>query len=269
MGEKIRLQKLLSEAGVASRRKAEELIQAGKVLVNGTPAGLGDRADPEKDRITVDGKPLAAREKKIYLMLHKPRGAITTMSDEMDRRCVAELVRDVPEHVFPVGRLDRESEGLLLMTNDGDFANAVMHPSRHVPKVYRVTVRPSVTEDQLASLETGMMIDGRRTAPADVRVLFREPGRVVLEVVLREGRNREIRKMCEQLGLEVARLRRTAVGPLKLGMLAPGRWRFLTAEEVRRLRSEAGGPEPPVPFAGEGRPERPGREWKRGRKNTV
>lgn len=239
MGEKIRLQKLLSEAGIASRRKAEELISAGKVCVNGVTAEIGGKADPDRDRITVDGKPLDGREKKVYLMLHKPRGYITTMSDEMDRRCVAELVQDVPERVFPVGRLDRESEGLLLMTNDGAFANAMMHPSHHVPKVYRVTVRPGVTEEQLIQLSTGMMIEGRKTAPAVVRVLSEEAGRAVLEIVLREGRNRQIRKMCEQLGLEVARLRRTAVGFLKLGMLPNGKWRLLTSEEVRRLTGAA------------------------------
>lgn len=239
MGETIRLQKLLSEAGVASRRKAEELISAGRVRVNGAAAEIGGKADPDRDRITVDGKLIETKKKKVYLMLHKPRGYITTMSDEMERKCVAELVQDVPERVFPVGRLDRESEGLLLMTNDGEFANAMTHPSRHVPKVYRVTVRPGITEEQLIRMSTGMMIEGRKTAPAVVRVLLEEPGRVVLEIVLREGRNRQIRKMCEQLGLEVARLRRTAVGFLKLGMLPAGKWRPLTAEEVRRLSSAA------------------------------
>jgi 23S rRNA pseudouridine2605 synthase len=239
LGEKIRLQKLLSEAGIASRRKSEELIQAGRVRVNGVPAEIGEKADPKKDRVTVDGKVIESKVKKVYLMLHKPRGYITTMSDEMERRCVAELVRDVPERVFPVGRLDRESEGLLLMTNDGEFANAMTHPSHHVPKVYRVTVRPGVTEEQLVRFSTGIVIDGRKTAPAVVRVLSEQPGRVVLEVVLREGRNRQIRKMCEQLGLEVARLRRSAVGFLRLGMLPTGKWRLLTAEEVRRLSAAA------------------------------
>ena len=260
MAEPIRLQKILSEAGIASRRKAEELILAGRVRVNGTPAKLGDRADPETDRVTLDGRPLAAEEKKVYLMLHKPRGTITTMSDEMGRKCVAELVRDVPERVFPVGRLDRESEGLLLMTNDGEFANAMMHPSSHVPKVYRVTVRPGVTEDQLTALSGGMVIDGRKTAPANVRVLAQEADRTVLEIVLHEGRNRQIRRMCEQLGLEVARLRRTAVGFLKLGMLAPGKWRPLTAEEVRRLFAAAGDRHPQHSAADSGtKPRKTGR----------
>ena len=239
MGDKIRLQKLLSEAGIASRRKAEEFILAGRVSVNGVTAQIGERADPSRDRVTLDGRPINMKVQKVYLMLHKPRGYITTMKDEMDRKCVAQLVRDVPERVFPVGRLDRESEGLLLMTNDGEFANAMMHPSHHVPKVYRVTVRPGVTEEQLTQLSTGIMIEGRKTAPAVVHVLSQESGRVVLEIILREGRNRQIRKMCEQLGLEVARLRRTAVGFLKLGMLPPGKWRMLTAAEVNRLAGSA------------------------------
>ena len=175
----------------------------------------------------------------VYLMLHKPRGIVTTMSDEMNRRCVAELVQDVPERVYPVGRLDRDSEGLLLMTNDGSFANALMHPAHHVPKVYRVTVRPGITEDQLTQMTVGVPLDGRMTAPAKVRVLSQEQGRAVLEYTLYEGRNREIRRVCELVGLEVARLKRTAVGCVRLGMLQPGQWRNLTAEEVRALKAEA------------------------------
>ena len=240
MSEPIRLQKILSEYGIASRRRAEELISAGKVTVNGQAAKVGDKADPQKDRITFDGKPLGRRAGPVYIMLHKPRGYITTMSDEMDRKCVAELIKDVPQRVYPVGRLDRESEGLLLMTSDGEFANAMMHPSCHVPKTYRVTVRPGVTESQLTRMAEGIVIDGRKTAPAEVRVLTQEPGRVVLQVVLHEGRNREIRKMCEELGMETARLKRTAYGPLRLGMLPAGKWRELTLEEVAHLKAAAG-----------------------------
>lgn len=237
--KKIRLQKIIADRGLASRRKAEEWIAAGEVTVNGRTAGLGDRADPDHDRITVRGRPLGGAQEYVYLMLHKPRGYITTMSDERDRKCVAELIGDVEQRVYPVGRLDKDSEGLLLMTNDGAFANAMTHPARHVPKTYRVTVHPGVTEDQLAQMEAGMVIDGRKTAPARVRVLTEEKGRVVLEIILYEGRNRQIRNMCEQLGLEVARLRRIAMGSVRLGMLPPGKWRELTAEEVRRLRDEA------------------------------
>lgn len=239
MAKDVRLQKVLADCGVASRRKAEEMIAAGQVRVNGATAKIGDKVDANKDKISVKGVLLETHQKKIYIMLHKPRGFITTMSDEMNRKCVAELVQDVPERVYPVGRLDRDSEGLLLMTNDGAFANAMTHPSQHVPKVYRVTVRPGVNEDQLTQMAVGMMIDDRKTAPAKVNVIQQEQGRVVLEIVLYEGRNRQIRKMCEQLGLEVARLKRVAVGPVKLGMLQPGKWRLLTPDEVKRLTSAA------------------------------
>ena len=239
MAKDVRLQKMLADCGVASRRKAEEMIAAGYVKVNGETARIGDKVDIKKDKVTVHGRHVTKDVRNVYLMLHKPRGFITTMNDEMDRKCVAELVSDIPERIYPVGRLDRESEGLLLMTNDGDFANRMTHPSMHVPKTYRVTVRPSVTEDQLTQLEVGIMLDGRMTAPADVRVVSQEPGRVVLEIVLYEGRNREIRNMCDAVGLDVARLKRIAVGPVKLGMLQPGKWRYLTHEEVKKLLSSS------------------------------
>ena len=237
--EKSRLQKILASCGVASRRKAEELIIAGRVTVNGRRAQLGDSALPGKDRIAVDGEPIAFSEEKIYLALHKPRGFVTTMSDEKDRRCVAMLVENVGQRVYPVGRLDKDSEGLLLMTNDGEFANLVAHPKKHIAKTYRVTVRPAVTEEQLARIAVGIEIEGRKTAPAKVRVLEQQQGRVVLEIVLYEGRNREIRKMCEVLGLEVARLKRVAVGPVRLSMLPQGKYRELTKEEIRGLLAEA------------------------------
>ncbi len=239
MAKDVRLQKMLADCGVASRRKAEEMISAGEVKVNGVTAKIGDKVDPKKDKVSVRGKLLDTDVKSIYIMLHKPRGFITTMSDEMDRKCVAELIKDIPERIYPVGRLDRDSEGLLLMTNDGEFANAMTHPSLHIPKTYRVTIRPSITEDQLTQISVGMMIDDRKTAPARVKVLSQESDRVVLEIVLYEGRNRQIRKMCEQLGLEVARLKRIAVGQLKLGMLQPGKWRMLTSEEVKKLTAGA------------------------------
>ena len=238
--DRIRLQKYLSQCAVASRRKSEELILAGKVKVNGRVAGLGDKIHPKRDTVTVSGKKIVSNKKHYYIMLHKPRGFITTMDDEMGRKCVAELVKDVGARVYPVGRLDRDSEGLLLMTNDGEFANFMTHPSRHVPKTYRVTVRPDITDEQLLAFNEGIEIDGRMTAPADAHVIEKSDNRVVLEVIIYEGRNRQIRKMCEALGLEVARLKRTHIGSLKLGMLPQGKWRNLTEDEVHRLKVSSG-----------------------------
>ena len=232
---KVRLQKYLSECGVASRRKAEDLIMAGKVKLNGKPASIGDKIDPKNDTVVVAGKKVKKTKKNTYIMLHKPRGFITTLSDEMGRKCVAQLVEDVGTRVYPVGRLDRDSEGLLLLTDDGEFANALTHPTRHVPKTYRVTVRPTITEEQITALTTGIEIDGRMTMPSEVRVLEKKEGRVVLEIIIYEGRNRQIRKMCDSLGLEVARLKRTQIGSVKLGMLKQGDWRNLTEEEVHKL----------------------------------
>lgn len=238
--DRIRLQKYLSQCAVASRRKAEELILAGKVKVNGKVADLGDKVSPRNDTVTVSGKKVVSNKKLYYIMLHKPRGFITTMEDEMGRKCVAQLVKDVGARVYPVGRLDKDSEGMLIMTNDGEFANYMTHPSKHIPKIYRVTVRPAVTEDILVKLETGIEIDGRMTAPADAHIIEKQDNRVVLEIVLYEGRNRQIRKMCEALGLEVARLKRTSIGSIKLGMLPQGKWRELTDDEVHKLMVSSG-----------------------------
>ena len=236
----VRLQKFLAESGVASRRKSEELIDQGKVKVNGRVATIGDKIDPKKDTVTVSGKKIVKTKTFTYVVLHKPRGFITTMSDEKDRKCVAELIKDVEGRVYPVGRLDKDSEGMLLFTNDGAFANAMTHPTKHVPKTYRVTVRPSISEEQITALTQGVIIEDRKTAPAEVRVVTKEEGRVVLEIILYEGRNRQIRKMCEEVGLEVARLKRTAIGSIKLGMLKQGAWRHLTEDEVRKLMIAAG-----------------------------
>lgn len=232
---KIRLQKFLSEAGVASRRKAEEMIRNGMVKVNGAVAQIGDSVDPKKDTVVVKGKKVRKESNLRYILLNKPRGYVTTTDDDLGRKCVLELVKDVKERIYPVGRLDRVSEGALILTNDGAFANAMMHPSRHVPKTYRVTVRPDATAEQVDILSTGVELDGRMTAPAEVHVISKEEGRAVLEIVLYEGRNRQIRRMCEAVNLEVARLRRIAVGPIKLGMLQTGEWRDLTPAEVESL----------------------------------
>ncbi|MDR0531769.1 MAG: rRNA pseudouridine synthase [Oscillospiraceae bacterium] len=235
--ETIRLQKYLAERGVASRRKAEELIAAGRVTVDGRIARLGAAVDPRRATVAVDGQRVERqRGRPVVIMLHKPRGVVTTMEDRHAKRSVAELVAGQPERLFPVGRLDKDSEGLLLMTNDGALANALTHPSRHVAKLYRVTIRGGVTDEQMDRLSLGIELDGQPTLPLALRALEASPGRTVLEFTLREGRNRQIRRMCEALGLEVARLKRTAFGPLKLGMLPAGEWRELTGEELRRLR---------------------------------
>ena len=233
MNKEVRLQKFLSECGVASRRKSEELIIKGLVKVNGKEVPIGFKIIPGKDKVTVNGKDVKLnRFKKYYIMLYKPRGYVTTMHDELGRKCVADLVKDIPARVYPVGRLDRDSEGLLLMTNDGDFSNNIIHPSKHIDKTYRVTVRSSVTDEQLTQLCTGIEIDGYETAPAKVRIVKEELSRTVLEISIQEGRNRQIRKMCEQANLEVARLKRVSIGFLKLGMLKSGRWRDLTQDEI-------------------------------------
>lgn len=237
---KIRLQKFLSEAGIASRRKAEEMIRNGLVKVNGSVAQIGDSVDPKKDDVIVRGKKVRKESNMRYILLNKPRGYVTTTDDDLGRKCVLELVRDVKERIYPVGRLDRVSEGALILTNDGAFANAMMHPSRHVPKTYKVTVRPEPSAEQVEILATGVEIEGRMTAPADVHIISKDEGRAVLEIVLYEGRNRQIRRMCEALNLEVARLRRVAVGPVKLGMLQTGEWRDLTAQEIESLFKAAG-----------------------------
>ncbi len=232
---KIRLQKHLSESGVASRRKSEELIEAGKVRVNGRVAHLGDKVDPKRDKVTVSGKTVIAQTQKVYIMLHKPRGFVTTMKDEMDRKCVNDLVKDVGVKVFPVGRLDRNSEGLLIMTNDGEFANNLTHPSAHVNKTYRVTVKGEAEDEKLIKMSEGIMLDGRKTLPCDVFVAERKPDRTVLIFIIQEGRNRQIRRMCEDVGLEVIRLKRTEIAGVKLGMLPQGKWRPLNEKEMRHL----------------------------------
>lgn len=234
----IRIQKVLSDNGILSRRKTEEYILQGRITVNGRPAKIGNPVDPKRDVIAIDGQKidLALRKKNKYLMLYKPRGYVTTMQDDRGRRCVADLVKDCGVRVYPVGRLDLNSEGLLLLTNDGKFANMIMHPKNHIGKTYRVTVRPDVTDEQAAYLSAGVALDGEMTKPAQVLILSKEPGRVVLQITIYEGKNRQIRRMCEAVGLEVARLKRTAIGPIKLGMLKPGAYRELTASELSALK---------------------------------
>ncbi|HOA34186.1 MAG: rRNA pseudouridine synthase [Clostridiales bacterium] len=237
--EKIRLQKFLSDCGVASRRKAEQLIIENRVRVNGVIASIGDKVDPQKDVVTVNGKRVTKPEGYKYIMLNKPRGYISTMSDEFGRKSVADLVKDVGIRVYPIGRLDKDSEGLLLFTNDGEFSNLLMHPSSHVEKTYRVTAKPALKDEDIDRLSLPFMMDGKETTPAVVTVLEQKEDRTVLEIKLKEGRNRQIRRMLEEIGAETARLKRTAIGGIKLGMLRPGKWRELMQEEVASLYKAA------------------------------
>ena len=231
-----RLQKLLSACGVASRRTAEGYIEAGRVTVNGSVARLGDKADPARDRVEVDGKPVRPVGEHTYILLPKPRGYVTTLSDEKGRRTVAELVSACGARVWPVGRLDLDSEGLLLMTDDGELTHTLLHPSHGVEKEYLVSVTGDV-DAALPILRGPMSLDGVPLAAAGVEVLRREGGgRACLSVVIHEGKNRQVRRMCAAAGLEVRRLKRVREGTLALGELPPGRWRRLTGEEVARLR---------------------------------
>lgn len=236
MPEKSRLQKILASSGVASRRKAEELIAAGRVTVNGRVARLGDSAVPGKDTIALDGKPLGKSEKKIYLALHKPRGFVTTLHDERGRKCVAQLVEDVGERVYPVGRLDKDSEGLLLLTNDGPLGHRLLAPGRHVDKVYFVRVEGTLTAEDAAAFAAGMTLgDGLRCMPAGLERLP-EPDTAL--VTLREGKYHQIKRMLACRGKPVRYLKRLSMGPLRLDEdLGPGEWRELTAEEIQALTS--------------------------------
>ncbi|MBR7082659.1 MAG: rRNA pseudouridine synthase [Clostridia bacterium] len=234
--EEIRLHKYLSSEGVMSRRAAEEEIAAGRVFVNGAPAAIGQKIDPERDVVTYKGSVVGGGVRKIYIMLNKPVGYVTTMSDERGRRCVAELVEDVGERVYPIGRLDMESEGLLLLTNDGELANRLTHPKYHKPKVYHVKIQGEVPPDKVAALSRPFDIDGYITKPAKISVLSQNQNETVLKMELFEGRNRQIRKMCEQLGLKIRTLKRISVGDVHLGNLAPGKWRHLTRAQVESLR---------------------------------
>ncbi len=237
---KERLQKILSAAGVCSRRAAENYITSGRVKVNGITANLGESADPETDEILVDGRPLGKKAPRMtYIMLNKPRGYVTTLSDEAGRKTVADLIGDVPERVYPVGRLDMHSEGLLLLTNDGQLAHSLMHPSHEVYKEYLVKLTPD--EEGLPTPEkplSGVIeLDGERLLPAKCRLLAQTENGYIMTIAIRQGKNRQIRRMCAKCGYTVNSLKRVSEGDVKLGDLPSGRWRYLTEAEVRYLKS--------------------------------
>ena len=231
-----RIQKIIASRGITSRRKAEELISAGRVTCNGRVCLLGESADPDIDIIMLDGKPLPSGGEYTYIMLNKPRGYVTTLSDEKGRNNVAQLVADCGQRVYPVGRLDMDSEGLLIFTNDGEFANKLMHPKHEVNKTYRVFVK-NYSSEGFEKLSQPVTIDGYTIAKPTVRLIScDETGKAQLEVVIHEGRNRQVRKMCAIAGMTVLRLIRTGEGTLKLGSLPLGKWRILTDTEIQRLQ---------------------------------
>lgn len=232
-----RLQKIISRYGIASRRQAEEMLRSGNVTVNGVVAGLGDSADADLDEIVVNGNLLTEKPNVVCLMLNKPRGYVTTMHDEQGRKNVSELVRDCGTRVYPVGRLDRNSEGLLLMTNDGELTNLLTHPKGAVEKIYHVWVS-GFEETSMRVLRSSILIDGKKTIPAKVRVCAVKGNTAMLEFTLLEGRNRQIRRLCEAAGITVTRLKRVQEGALKLGDLPVGKWRILLPEELEQLRKE-------------------------------
>ncbi len=237
--DSIKLQKYFTDCGVMSRRAAEAEIAAGKVKVNGEVATAGQRIIPGVDSVTYLGKPIEMPKfkKNIYVMLNKPRGYLTTMSDDRGRATVAELVSDVGARVYPVGRLDMDSEGLLLLTNDGELALKLTHPRHEIPKIYHVKVAGKVAYDTLKKLNAPMEIDGYKLLPVKTELISVKSDHSVLKMTLFEGRNRQIRKMCESVELEVLKLKRIAIGNITLGELAPGKWRYLSSAQVEYLRT--------------------------------
>ena len=235
-----RVQKYMSDCGIMSRRAAEKEIEDGKVLVNGEVCSLGDKIDTEKDVVSYLGKTVCKKrgEKYTYIMLNKPRGFVTTMCDEKGRRCVAELVADAGVRVYPVGRLDRESEGLLLMTNDGALTERLTHPRHEIPKVYRVGIAGALTNAQIRALGEPMELDGYKLAPVGIELEDRDDERTYLIITLYEGRNRQIRRMCEKCDMEVISLKRIAIGNLTIDGVKRGKWRYLNKEEVDYLKGE-------------------------------
>ena len=237
----IRIQKFFTDCGVLSRRAAEEEIKKGRVKVNGVVAEVGQKIDPARDRVEYRGQVIEATEKPrfTYVMLNKPRGYLSTVTDDRGRHTVTELVANAGVRLYPVGRLDMDSEGLLLLTNDGELTNRLTHPKHEIPKIYHVKIRGTVTAEQVKALSSSMEIDGYRILPVKTELISVKDDTSVLRMTLFEGRNRQIRKMCESQSLTVLRLCRIAIGDLKLGNLAPGKWRYLTKTQVDYLKGSA------------------------------
>lgn len=234
---KERIQKILASRGVASRRHAEQMILEGRVTCNGLVCSLGESADPATDELLIDGKPLPEKDPFVYIMLNKPRGYVTTLSDEKGRKTVAQLVSDCNCRIYPIGRLDMDSEGLLLMTNDGDLANRIMHPKHEVKKTYRVSLKNYSTE-ALERLKQPITLDGYPLRTPDVVLLERtvNSDKAIVEITIHEGRNRQVRRMCAIAGMDVMRLTRVREGSLTLGKLQPGKWRYLNENEIKHLK---------------------------------
>lgn len=235
--EMIRLQKYIADCGVASRRKAEELIKQGRVKVNGTVVNEMGIKVCDKDLVEVDGKVIKPENKKVYILLNKPSGYVTTAKDQFGRPTVLDLLKGVRERVFPVGRLDYETTGLLILTNDGDFTYKITHPKHEIEKTYLATIKGIPTSEEISRFERGLKIEDYITAPAKLRIITKNEGTCVIEVTIHEGRNRQVRKMCEAIGHPVLSLKRISLGKLTLGNLAEGDWRELTPREVKSLLS--------------------------------
>jgi len=235
--KKMRLQKYMAKSGVASRRKSEEIILAARVKVNDIVVKeLGTKVDPKRDIIKVDGKTIRLEEKKVYIMLNKPKGYVTTLKDEHGEKIVLDLIQGIEERIFPIGRLDKDTTGLLLMTNDGDLAHKLTHPSNEVPKKYIALVEGVPNSKKLNRFRKGLRIDGRITSKAYIRILRKQKDSSVLEISIHEGRNRQVRKMCEYIRHPVIELKRIGIGDLRLGDLQLGEWRYLTEKEIRYLK---------------------------------
>ncbi len=235
--EEMRLQKYISDCGLMSRRAAEKEIELGQFTVNGVRAVIGQKINPAHDKVAYKGKEVKGGDKKLYVMLYKPRGYVTTMSDEEGRKCLPELLTDIPSRVYPCGRLDMDSEGLLILTNDGDVANKLMHPKNHVDKIYHVKIKGEISPEKLEILTSPMELDGYKIKPVKVSIIERKEGSTTLKFVLREGRNRQIRKMCEIAELSITRLKRVSVGELTIGMLSPGKWKYMNHNEITYLKN--------------------------------